>query len=201
MNLMLSMIFDPQTSKERRERLKGELFVLMGKTENLVSTLLKISKLDAGTVAFKKEKISLRELADKACFSMLVPFELKEVALQINASGNFEGDVTWSAEALTNIIKNCLEHTQRGGRVSFDALENPLYTEITISDNGSGIEKEDLPHIFERFYKGKNQTGGFGIGLFLSRMIIISQNGTIKAENRADGAGAVFTVRFYKNVV
>ena len=94
-----------------------------------------------------------------------------------------------------------MEHTQEGGQLIIKATENALYTEIMIMDDGSGIEEEDLPHIFERFYKGKHSAGqSFGIGLALARMIITAQNGTIKAENRAAG-GAVFTIRFYKGTV
>lgn len=94
-----------------------------------------------------------------------------------------------------------MEHTQAGGNLEIYASENPIYTEIVIRDNGVGIDKEELPHIFERFYKGKNSDSkSFGIGLALSRMIITSQNGTIKTENNMD-AGTKFTIHFYKRTV
>ena len=94
-----------------------------------------------------------------------------------------------------------MEHTQEGGKVHIAASENSLYTEIVIEDNGPGISKEDLGHIFERFYKGKhNDKQSFGIGLALARMVISKQNGVVKAENRAEG-GARFTIRFYKGTV
>lgn len=100
-----------------------------------------------------------------------------------------------------NIVKNCMEHTPEGGKVEITALENPIYSEIVIEDNGTGIDKDDLPHIFERFYKGKNSSGNsFGVGLALARMIVTGQSGTIKAENRND-KGAKFTIRFYKGTV
>ena len=98
-------------------------------------------------------------------------------------------------------MKNCMEHTPDGGRIEINAAENALYSEIVIKDNGTGVSAEDLPHIFERFYKGKNSDGkSFGIGLALSRMIIAEQKGTVKAENRKN-AGAMFTIRFYKGTV
>jgi signal transduction histidine kinase len=93
-----------------------------------------------------------------------------------------------------------MEHTDEGGTIKIEATENVLYTEITISDNGTGIQKEDLPHIFERFYKGKNSSDkSFGVGLALARGIILAQNGTVKAENKKEG-GARFTIRFYKEL-
>ena len=98
-------------------------------------------------------------------------------------------------------MKNCMEHTPDGGRIEINAAETALYSEIVIKDNGTGISPEDLPHIFERFYKGKNSDGkSFGIGLALSRMIIAGQKGTVKAENRKN-AGTVFTLRFYTGTV
>lgn len=201
-NLLLSLIFDPNTPEERRQTLKGELYELLSRIDTLITSLLKISKLDAGTVTFKKEKLTLADLIDKACVSLLIPLELKNIATKISADGNFEGDSLWTSEAVTNIVKNCMEHTPEGGYIRINASENALYSEIVISDSGTGIDKEDLPHIFERFYKGKNSGGkNFGIGLALARMIIVSENGTIKAENSINGGGAVFTVRFYKGTV
>ena len=98
-------------------------------------------------------------------------------------------------------MKNCMEHTHEGGKIEIEACENALYTEIIIKDNGTGITKEDMPHIFERFYKGKDSDDkSFGVGLALSRMIITSQKGTVKAENR-NPHGAKFTIRFYKGIV
>ena len=174
---------------------------MLGRIEWLITALLKISKLDAGTVEFKQEFIPLDQLIAKATAPLLIPMELRLQELRVKATGNFTGDISWTCEALTNIIKNCMEHTPAEGRIEIQASENALYTEIIISDNGQGIEKEDLPHIFERFYKGKNSDNkSFGIGLALARMIITSQNGIIKAEDNIS-QGTVFTIRFYKGTV
>lgn len=100
-----------------------------------------------------------------------------------------------------HILKNCMEHMQTSGIINVKVSENAIYTEIVIKDNGKGIDKDDLPHLFERFYKGKNSDDkSIGIGLALSRAIITAQDGTIKAENNNDG-GAKFTIRFYKSTV
>lgn len=200
-NLLLSFISDPNITDERRQNISREMYGVLSRIDWLITALLKISKLDAGTVKFNTQTIPLKELIDKSVLPLLVSMDIKNQTLKISADGDFNGDTAWTQEAITNIVKNCTEHTDEGGTVQITASENPLYSEIIISDNGSGIDKEDLAHIFERFYKGKNSDSkSFGIGLNLARMIITAQNGTVKAENNAS-RGAKFTVRFYKGVV
>ena len=186
---------------ECRHQLTNELYGLLDRIDWLITTLLKISKLDAGTVQFNKETVSLEMLINKSCAPLLIPIELRGQELIIRAEGDFYGDPAWTSEAVGNIVKNCMEHTPDGGKIEIEAAENALYSEIVIKDNGTGISPEDLPHIFERFYKGKDSDGkSFGIGLALSRMIIAGQKGTVKAENRKN-TGAMFTLRFYKGTV
>ena len=200
-NLLVGLLSEPNIPDERRRKLTHELLDLLLRIDWLITTLLKISKLDAGTVRFQQETISLNELIRKATDSLLIPIEIKEQNLYINANGNFTGDASWTVEAISNIVKNCVEHTPNGGEIRIEAGENSLFAEIVISDSGSGIAQEDLPHIYERFYKSKNAGDkNFGIGLSLTRMIIINQNGVIKAENNA-AKGALFTIRFYKSIV
>ena len=200
-NLLVQLLSAPNLTDERRQELTHELYGMLSRIDWLITTLLKISKLDAGTVTFKEEKVSLQTLINKSCSTLLVPIELRGQELLINTNGDFVGDLSWTCEAIGNIVKNCMEHTQEGGKIEIEACENALYTEITIKDNGTGIAKEDMPHIFERFYKGKDSDDkSFGVGLALSRMIITSQKGTVKAENR-NPHGAKFTIRFYKGIV
>lgn len=200
-NLLVSFLSDPDISDARRHALTRELFDLLSRIDWLITTLLKMSKLDAGAVQFKQENASLRELIDRSCAPILVPMELRGQTLSVRAEGSFFGDLAWTCEALGNIIKNCMEHTPKGGKITVSAVETALYSEIVIEDNGSGIAEADLPHIFERFYKGKNSDEkSFGIGLALARCIVAEQNGTVKAENKQDG-GARFTVRFYKGTI
>ena len=200
-NLLVQLLSAPNLTDERRQELTHELYGMLSRIDWLITTLLKISKLDAGTVTFKEEKVSLQMLINKSCSTLLVPIELRGQELVINANGDFVGDLSWTCEAIGNIVKNCMEHTQEGGKIEIEACENALYTEIAIKDNGTGIAKEDMPHIFERFYKGKDSDDkSFGVGLALSRMIITSQKGTVKAENR-NPHGAKFTIRFYKGIV
>lgn len=200
-NLLVHRLSESGLSEEKRIKLSHELMSLLSRIDWLITALLKISKLDAGTVQFKKENVTLSELINKTAEPLLVPIELRNQNLSINAEGGFSGDVSWTQEALGNILKNCMEHTPSEGVLQITANENALFSEIVISDNGCGIDKEDMPHIFERFYKGKNSDDkSFGIGLALARMIITAQNGTVKAENNTSG-GARFTVRFYKGTV
>ncbi|MBQ9113215.1 MAG: HAMP domain-containing histidine kinase [Clostridia bacterium] len=200
-NLLMSFLSEPDLTEARRGELVREINDMLDRIDWLVITLMKISKLDAGTVQFKNETLPLSELVSKSVSPVLIPMELRAQELTINVDGEFSGDLAWTSEAIGNIVKNCMEHTPEGGKISVEARETPIYSEIVISDSGSGISKKDLPHIFERFYKGENSSGkSFGIGLALSRMIITKQNGTVKAENRPNG-GAVFIVRFYKTTV
>ena len=200
-NLLVQFLSEPNLTDERRQQLTHELYGLLSRIDWLITTLLKISKLDAGTVQFKQEKVSMATLIHKSCAPLLVPIELRGQELVINADGDFNGDVSWTCEAIGNIVKNCMEHTPEGGKIEVETSDNALYTEILIKDNGTGIAKEDMPHIFERFYKGKDSDDkSFGVGLALARMIITSQKGTVKAENRKP-TGAMFSIRFYKGTV
>ena len=200
-NLLVQFLSEPNLTDERRQQLTHELYELLSRIDWLITTLLKISKLDAGTVQFKQERVSLAALINKSCAPLLVPIELRGQELAVNADGEFYGDVSWTCEAIGNIVKNCMEHTPEGGKIEIETSDNALYTEILIKDNGTGIAKEDMPHIFERFYKGKDSDDkSFGVGLALSRMIITSQKGTVKAENRKP-SGAMFSIRFYKGTV
>lgn len=200
-NLLTSFIANPETDEETRAEYIAKLRVQLKRIDWLVNALLKISKLEAGTADMQKVKTPLKELVSRAAAPLLVPMELKGIEFVGKISGSAEIDLPWTAEALGNILKNCMEHTPSGGRISVFAEENAIYSEITVRDSGCGINKEDLPHIFERFYRGKNSSEtSVGIGLAMSRMIISNQSGTITASNNPTG-GAEFTIKFYKSVV
>lgn len=201
-NLILSLIEAPDIAEERRDELLRELSSLITKTEYLVSVLLKISKLDAGTVQFEKKPTDLYSLLKKSAEPLLIPMDIKNQKLNIYADNiSLDCDFAWCLEAFGNILKNCTEHTPENGEIRVSAEDTPIFTEIIISDTGSGIDTEDLPHIFERFYKGRNSSKeSFGVGLNLAKMIIAGHNGTIKAEN-GEPCGAEFTIRFYKQIV
>lgn len=185
-----------------KKKLLKEQQLLLDKIEWLVITLLKIAQIDSNTVTFQKENISQKELYIKLVKPFEIQLELKDISIELEADQTYieNIDILWTLEALSNIFKNCIEHTEQGGNIKIMMNNNPLYSEIIIQDNGNGIDSEDLIHLFERFYKGKNATQqSVGIGLSLSHMIIEKQNGTIAVENTYPGAK--FTIHFYKEVI
>lgn len=201
MNLTASMLRKPGLSPEERLELTGELSRLLRRTDWLVETLLKLSRLDAGTVTLLPRSIPIRQLLDRAAEPLLIPMELRNQQLVIYcADEQLTVDLVWTAEAIGNILKNAMEHTPAGGRITVSVEETALFTQLRIEDTGPGFDRKEIAHLFERFYKGSNaREGSCGIGLSLARMVITSQNGTVQATNGK--TGGVFTVRFYKQVV
>lgn len=201
-NLIVSRLRGEKNEADR-QRLLYELEQLLVHMDWLIEALLKMAKLDAGTVSMKKKTVNVSDLLKKSVQDFLIPMELREQNLVIDCTDmvSLRGDEYWLREAVANIVKNCMEHTPAGGEICIWATENHLYTEITVSDNGAGIDKEDLPHIFERFYKGKNSAdSSVGIGLALARMIVVAQEGSLSVTNGING-GAKFEIRFYKGTV
>ena len=148
----------------------------------------------------KEEVVIVKELVSHALETLWIPAELKGVTIQVEVEEgcSYIGDFEWSKEALTNVLKNCLEHTKSGGSLSVYGVKNPLYTEVEIKDTGEGIDKEDLPYIFKRFYRGKNASSdSVGIGLAMAKNIIMKQQGQIEVESEV-GKGTIFHIKFYK---
>ncbi|HIS90508.1 MAG TPA: HAMP domain-containing histidine kinase [Candidatus Faecisoma merdavium] len=194
------MINDILTN-EKDENIKKEFLIKnknqIERIEWLVTSLLKLSRLESGTVKLKKEKINLKELVDKSIEPINVLLELRNIKLTKNIIDvNLVVDINWTVEALLNVIKNACEHTV--DKIEIVGSTNPLYTEIKIIDNGSGISKKDIKHIFERFYKGNHNKESIGIGLNMSKKIINLQNGLIEVESK-EGVGSTFIIKLYKN--
>lgn len=201
MTLTTTMLRTSELTDEKRMELTGELRSLLTRTDWLVETLLKISKLDAGTVKLAKDTVSVNELISRSAAPIAIPMELRNQTLVINCGEErFSGDLIWSAEALGNILKNCVEHTPEDGTITVTAQETALYTQIEVTDTGTGFDLKDIPHLFERFYKGSNASqNSYGIGLALARTVITAQNGTVQAMN--GNTGAKFVIKFYKQVI
>lgn len=164
----------------------------------LVKSILKLSRLDTNTVKFISKKESVKEIINEAILNVSLLSDLKNVKIETNLSDSLiTCDYKWQIEALTNILKNSIEHSYENNKVLIESSENNAYVKITIKDFGSGIAKEDINHIFERFYKGKDSDyDSIGIGLALSKSIIEKQNGKISVESRDDGT--TFTIKYFK---
>lgn len=165
----------------------------------LVQSLLKLSKLDAEAVKFRYEQVEVKSIVDECIKNTAVMAEILGVRLETDCNDIILNcDRKWLCEAITNIIKNCIEHSHNGN-IKITADQNKLYTKISIKDNGSGITKEDLPHIFERFYKGKNSSDdSVGIGLALAKTIIEKQGGYISVSSELN-KGSEFVIKFFNN--
>ncbi|MFZ7133415.1 MAG: sensor histidine kinase [Eubacteriales bacterium] len=166
----------------------------------LVTALLNIAKIDAGTIIFKKEKINIQDILQESISQLEEYMGSKEIIIQYigDEQAHFYGDYYWSLEGMVNILKNCIDHSSQKGELILDYNNNSLYSSIMISDHGMGIAMEDLPYIFNRFYKGKNAgKDSVGIGLSLAKMIFEQQNGDIQVDSIL-GQGTCFTIKIYK---
>lgn len=203
MVVMADLLSNATLPEAKRSEFTSNIQIQLERIEWLVSSLLKLSKIDAGTIKFKKDQLFVDKLIQKALDPVLIPIDIKEQTLSIKGeqSVSFIGDLNWTVEALINILKNCVEHTPDGGDIKIAFSENALFTEILITDNGKGIPKEDLPYIFKRFYKGKNASeDSVGIGLAMAHSIVTSQKGDIEV-NSKENEGTQFRIKFYKQVI
>lgn len=202
MGVLADLLADDPPEEDSRafvERLRAQL----GRIQWLVTALLKLARLDAGTAAFKSEAVDVRQLIERALEPLQIPLEIKKQHLEVHGdnSASFTGDLNWSAEALTNVVKNCVDHTPEGGKIKIAYAANALYAEIIVSDDGEGIPGADLPNIFNRFYRGANAgENSVGIGLALAKAIFNAQGGDIAVRSQR-GIGTSFEIRFFRGVV
>ncbi|SCY00236.1 sensor histidine kinase [Alkaliphilus peptidifermentans] len=201
MNMLNDLLANNPTEEMKIEflnRIRSQLT----RMEWLVVSLLKLSKLDAGTVIMKKDSINVKKLVEKALEAVSIPLDIKMQLVEVKGDGdlNIVGDFNWLCEAIINILKNSIEHTPENGLIQIEFEENPIYTIISISDNGAGIANEDIPYIFNRFYRGKNaREESVGIGLAMANTIIEKQGGNINVVSQ-QGKGTEFSIKFYKSV-
>jgi signal transduction histidine kinase len=202
LGVLADLLAEDPPEEDRRafvERLRGQL----GRIQWLVAALLKLARLDAGTAAFKSEPVDVRRLIERALEPLQIPLEIKKQRLEVHGDdgASFTGDFNWSAEALTNVVKNCVDHTPEGGKIEIAYAANALYAEITVSDDGEGIASADVPNIFNRFYRGANAgENSVGIGLALAKAIFNAQGGDIAVHSQR-GMGTSFEIRLFRGVV
>lgn len=200
--MVMSDLLKENTAPEKQQEFVGIMENQLDKMKWLITNLLKLSKLDAGTVDYKKEDFSVSSALNQSLKPFLITMELKEITLKNDASDfTVCGDENWTVEAFGNIIKNCIEHTSKGGRLEIYTQNTTIYNSVIIRDNGCGIDKDDLPHIFERFYHGKNSSSdSVGIGLALAKLIFEKENASIEVASK-EQEGTQFEIRFYKAIV
>jgi signal transduction histidine kinase len=199
MFVMTDLLLESDLPEDKRLAFTDRIRAQLERLSWLVSSLLKLSRLDAKAVVFKREKVLVSRLLSKALAPLRIPAELKNIVLEVQDNGSsIPCDENWTAEAILNIIKNCVEHTPEDGSIRIVCSENPLFVQLCIEDSGPGINPGDLPHIFTRFYRGQNAADdSVGIGLAMAATIVQEQNGSIEAGAAASG-GSAFTLRFPK---
>ena len=199
--IILNDLMYGEISKETKHEFLNKIKSQLTRMEWLIKSMLKLSKIEAKVIDFNKEKVNVKELITRAIQPSLILIELKNINISISGEEDitYIGDINWSTEALVNVIKNCVEHTPTGGNLDIKYEQNPLYLEIIIKDDGEGIDKKDLPHIFKRFYKGKSNSkeDSVGIGLAMAKSIIESQNGDIYVKSEKN-KGTEFHIVIHK---
>ena len=193
-----NMIDDENMDSETRKEFLNDIRKQIENINFLVISILKLSRFDADVIKFSREDINVKALLTEAIKNL--ENLIKEKDTNINITGEkdvvFIGDYRWEVEAITNILKNCVESLSKNGSIEISFRKLSIYTEIDIKDNGKGIDKNDLKNIFERFYKGKNSAeDSIGIGLSLSKKIIEMDGGYINVKSEV-GVGTRFTVRY-----
>lgn len=200
MTLMSDLMKTPDLTEEKRLDYISKIDSQIDRINWLIRNLLTLSQLEADMLPLKSEQINAEQLVKNATVSLETLADVRGVELNTEAKSEMllACDKQWTTEALSNIIKNCIEHTPEGGNVDVEVTQNNLYTQIIIKDNGAGISKEHLPYIFKRFYKVDGASNSsVGIGLSMSKQIIMRQGGMIDVKSEL-GKGTEFTIKLYK---
>lgn len=199
--IMLDNLKDnPNMDEDTKQKFIFEISKQVDWINWLVISILKLSRLEADVVKFSNNKINVKKFIDEIIGNLEIPIEIKnqKISIEGDEDASFVGDYKWQQEAITNIIKNAIEHNKENGKITIKYEENVLFTKITIIDEGQGIAKEDLKHIFERFYKAQNSSdNSVGIGLSLAKNIIEKNNGMINCKSEI-GNGTEFIVKYMK---
>ena len=199
--IMLDNILSDENMPEDRKKdfikdIKREIINI----KFLVESILKLSKIDSNSIKFIKKEVFIKDIINEAVKNVSMLSELKNIEIIVSGDDSIKTicDLKWQVEAITNILKNCIEHSYENRKIYINYNQNNMYTELKIEDNGTGIDAKDLPHIFERFYKGKNSSSdSVGIGLALSKSIIESNNGYIQVDSKLN-KGTTFIIKYLK---
>lgn len=199
MYVINDLLCNNELTEEERKEFLGKNKTQLERIEWLVSSLLKISRLDSGMIELKKEKVTVRKLIQEALEPIQIPIELKEQKVSITCDPliQIETDGHWTKEAMINILKNAHEHSKEKQTIEITVEDNRLYTMIKITDHGEGIDKKEQKLIFKRFYKGNSNKESIGIGLNMAFVILKKQGADISVESEK-GKGTTFFLKFYR---
>lgn len=200
MMILNDIMMKDDIPKEKRREFQIQIRLQLQRMEWLIKTLLKLAKIDAEAVTFDKKLCSLDNIINECIDSLKIPMELKNIKYKVICKQRIQicVDKHWIKEAFINIFKNCIEHTKEDGNIIVECEEYPFQINVMVRDNGCGIAQEDIPHIFERFYKGKNTSkDSVGIGLALTKSILTQHQATIKVQSEIN-KGTCFHICFYK---
>lgn len=197
MGIMTDLLLDNEPDEQNRYFIQ-QLGMQIDRLSGLVQVLLKLAKFDAGTVKLKQQEIVISSFIEEILEILAAPIKQKQLKVHLDGEDEvyLKVDKNWTYEAVHNVLYNCVQHSPDEGKIEISWRHNPIYTELVIQDQGGGIQREDLPHIFTRFYKGKNASKeSIGIGLAMAKTIIEKQNGEIRASNIQ--GGTQFNIKFY----
>lgn len=200
--MVMTELLEREQDEAKRKQFVETIDKQLEKMKWLITYLLKLSKLDAGTIVFHTDEIALEEVLEASIEPYLLTMDLRNIHVEKGKlEGTIQGDFNWTCEAVGNIVKNCMEHMEDGGHLYVETKDYSLYQSLILRDDGCGIEKDELPHIFKRFYNGKREKkDSVGIGLALSKAIVEKEEGKILVKSEV-GKGTEFEIRFYKMIV
>lgn len=196
MMIMMDLLEDAEAKKQ--QEFIQNMKVSLSKMEWLIGALLKMAKLDAKAITFTSQKVNVSQLVQAIMPSIEIMLDVNNQSVIIERDIEIYCDKRWTIEALTNIVKNAMEHSPKGGTITIDSGVNPMYEWISVTDSGKGLKKEQYAALFKRFENSTNENG-FGIGMPLALSIMKGQNGEIDVELGGNGKGATFLLKFFKS--
>lgn len=191
---------NPQMDEATKNEFINDISNQVDWISSLVISLLKLARLDAGVIELNRQEIKVEELVQNVVRNLAILLEVKNVSVEVNIPDGavFFGDYNWQLEALTNIVKNSIEHSRENSKIYIIAESNNFFLKIIVKDEGNGILKEDIKHIFDRFYKSKNSSeDSIGIGLSLAKSIIEKDNGYIEVTSKLE-KGTEFEIKYMR---
>lgn len=200
--LVMNDLLKDEADPEKRKEFLCTQTSQLNRMNWLIQTLLKLSKIDAGSIILEKENVAAKDLIKEVIRPFDIQMDIKSISFaQEIPDVEIRCDRNWTVEALQNIVKNCIEHMDGGGKLQISVIDSNIFSQIIISDTGCGIASEDIPHIFERFYRGRNAgKDSVGIGLALTKTIIEKQRGSVSVSS-TEGVGSSFDIRLYKTIL